>query len=451
MYNSPPTLLIPILMRLPRRLLALLLLWTWSICAVASTGLLDVLELAKMHDPELASAEAARRAGQEALPQARAALLPQLNASAGVNRTHRELESTSSTTQNYTNTSGALSLRQVLYDRQKFSTLDQAEARVAQAGLQWAKAEQDVALRAAEAYFNLLFAEDSVRLAQAKMAAITEQKTQAEQMYKGGVGTITDIQEAQARFDLAVAEELAAQNQLRNQRQALFKLTGRRLESVAPIIAPLPLNAPEPNALEPWLNAAREGALEVLLADKGREVAQFDVERARSQHLPVLEAVASTQWQGNTDLGYEQDHLSSMGLQVSIPLLAGGRVTSLTRETLARLDQALAETRLAQAESEQRAAEAFHGVNDSIARVRALEQAVRSSEVALDAARIGLDVGYRTSVDVLNAQQQMFNARRDLQQQRYTFIMQRLQLKAAVGALRMEDVAAVDQWTHKNP
>ncbi|MEF3194178.1 MAG: TolC family protein, partial [Halothiobacillaceae bacterium] len=251
------------------------------------------------------------------------------------------------------------------------------------------------------------------------------------------------------RLDLAIAEELEARNALKNRRQALFKLTHQYFESLAPIGESLPLEPPEPNVLDPWRESAHQGALEVLMAQKGVEVARLDVERARSQHLPVLEAVASTQWQSNTDLGYDKDHLSLVGIQLSAPLLAGGRIDSVTRETRARWEQALEELRLAQVESEQRAVEAFHGVNDSIARVRALEQAVRSSEVALDAARIGLEVGYRTSVDVLNAQQQLFAARRDLQQQRYAYIIQRLQLKAAVGDLHMEDVIAVDQWLKK--
>ncbi len=436
----------------PRLRFIPVLLAAFGAPAWAAPGLHDVLELARANDPQLASAQAARRAGQEALPQARSALLPQMSLSAALNRTQRELETTSGDqTQHYTNKQGSLSLRQVLYDRQKFMAYDQAEARVALAELEWSKAEQDAILRVAEAYFNLLFAEDSVKLAEAKKSAITEQKAQAEQMYKGGVGTVTDIQEAQARFDLAVAEELEAHNALKNRRQALFKLTRQYFESLAPIGEPLALEPPEPNALDPWRAAAREGALEVLLAGKGAQVARLDVERARSQHLPVLEAVASTQWQSNTDLGYDRDHLSLVGVQLSAPLLVGGRIDSVTRETRARWEQALEELRLAQAEGEQRAVEAFHGVNDSIARVRALEQAVRSSEVALDAARIGLEVGYRTSVDVLNAQQQLFTARRDLQQQRYAFIIQRLKLKAAVGALRTEDVAAVDQWLKKTP
>jgi len=420
--------------------------------AWATPSLNDVLELARANDPQLASAQAARRAGLEALPQARSALLPQMSLSAALNRTQRDLEIASrAQTQYYTNKLFSLSLRQVLYDRQKFIAYDQAEERVALTELEWSKAEQDMILRVAEAYFNLLSAEDSVKLAEAKKKAIFEQKTLAEQMYKGGVGAITDIQEAQARFDLAVAEELEARNTLKNRQQALFKLTHQYFESLAPIDESLPLEAPEPNALDPWRDAARTGALEVLIADKRAQVARLDVERARSQHLPVLEAVASTQWQSNTDLGYDRDHLSLVGVQLSAPLLAGGRINSVTREARARWEQAQEDLRLAQVESEQRTVEAFHGVNNSIARIRALEQAVRSSEVALDAARIGLETSYRTSVDVLNAQQQLFTARRDLQQQRYAFIIQSLQLKAAVGALRAEDVAAVDQWIKKNP
>jgi outer membrane protein len=415
----------------------------------AAPGLNEVYDLALQHDPDLAASEAARRAASEAVPQARAALLPQLSASAGLNRTHRELESTGAFTQNYTNRLGALSLSQVLYDRQAFLALDQADARVAQAELEFARAAQDLALRVIQAYTELLFAEDSLQLAEAKKTAIAAQREQAEQMHRGGVGTVTDIQEAQARFDLAVAEGLEAQNLLRVRRQALFKLTGLWLERVAPLSEDAPLSLPEPNDLDRWRDEARRYALEVRVAEKALEVARFDVERARSNHLPTLKLTGSSQWQSNTDLGYASDNLSSVGVQLAMPLLAGGRISSVTRETLARQDQAAELLRKAMADAELAAAESFHGVNDSVARVSALKQAVKSSEVALDAARIGLDVGYRTSVDVLNAQQQLFAARRDLLQQRYNYIQQRLKLKAAVGALSRTDLETVDQWLNK--
>ncbi|MDM7480984.1 MAG: TolC family outer membrane protein [Halomonas sp.] len=418
----------------------------------AAPTLLEVLDMARANDPQLAAAQAARLAGQEALPQARAALLPQVGLSATLNRTQREIE-TAVREQNlhYTNTTGALSLRQVIYDRQKFFTYDQAEIRVALAELEWAKAEQDLILRVAEAYFNMLFAEDSVKLAEAKKRAIAAQKSQAEQMYKGGVGTVTDIQEAQARYDLAVAEELEALHTLRNRRQALFKLTRQHLEQLATLREPLTLSPPDPYDLDAWRHAAREHALEVLLAEKRTQIAQLDVERARSQHWPILELVSSVQRQTQTDLGYDKDQIALVGLQLSAPLWAGGRIDSLTRETRARWVQAVEEMHVAQADSEQRAVESFHGVNDSIARIHALQQAVRSSEVAMEAARIGLEVGYRTSVDVLNAQQQFFAARRDLLQQSYTFVLQRLRLKAAIGALTTEDIVALDPWFEKNP
>lgn len=436
-------------MPLPR-FVFLAVLGALSPSAWAAPGLVEVFDLASQHDAALAAAEAARRAASEATPQARAALLPQLSASAALNRTHRELETTqSSITQNYTNKLGALSLSQVIYDRQAFLALDQADARVAQAELEFAKARQDLALRVVQAYTDLLFAEDSLRLAEAKKEAIAAQRQQAEHMYKGGIGTVTDIQEAQARYDLAVAEALEAQNLKRVRQQALYRLTGRWLESIAPLTDRPPMPEPEPNDLAHWLEEARRGALEVRVAEKALEVARYDVERARSNHLPTLRLVGSIQWQSNTDLGYASDNPSSVGVQLALPILAGGKINSVTRETQARQDQAAELLRKAILDAELAAAESFHGINDSIARVRALEQAVRSSEVALDAARIGLKVGYRTSVDVLNAQQQLFAARRGLLQQRYNYIQQRLRLKAAVGALGRNEIEAVDQWLAK--
>ncbi|MGB9670610.1 MAG: TolC family outer membrane protein [Halothiobacillaceae bacterium] len=426
-------------------------LMTQSYAAWAAPSLVDVFELAAQHDPALAAADAARRAVSEAVPQARAALLPQLSANAAINRTHREIEGINhnTTTQNYTNKLATLSLSQVIYDRQAFVALDQADARVAQAEYEFALALQDLTLRVSQAYSDLLFAADSLKLAESKKEAIAAQKQQAAQMYTEGFGTITDVQEAQARLDLAVAEALEARNLLRTRRQALFKLTGRWIEDVTPLRPDAPMPSPEPNDLDRWLEEARQHALEVKRAEKALEVARLDVERARSNHLPVVRLVGSAQDQSNTDLGYKSDSISYLGVQLSLPLYAGGKVLSVTREALARQEQAAEILRKAAADSESNAVESFHGVNDTIARVRALEQAVRSSEIALDAAQIGLKVGYRTSVDVLNAQQQLFSARRDLLQQRYNHILYLLRLKAAVGSLGPQDIETVDLWLAK--
>lgn len=425
----------------------LLLLQGGEGLAAPVAGVLEVYELAQRHDPALAAAEAARRAVQEAIPQARAALLPQVGLNVGMTRTQRELETlTSATTKDYTNRLTSLSLSQVLYDRQAFLGVDQADVRVAQAEFEYARAAQDLAMRVIQAYLELLFAGESLKLAEAKKTAIAAQRDQAEQMYRGGVAAVTDIQEAQARLDLAIAEVLEVQNLIRIKQQALFKLTGRWIEQVAPLAENIPLPLPEPNVLERWREEARRSALEVKVAEKALEVAELDVERARSNHLPVVRLVGSNQWQSNTDLGYAKDNLASIGVQMSLPLFAGGKVDSVVRETLARRDQAAELLRKVQGEAELAAAEAFHGVNDSVARVAALKQAVRSSELALDAAKVGLEVGYRTNVDVLNAQQQLFAVRRDLLQQRYNAVNQSMKLRAAVGALGRADLETVDSW-----
>jgi len=427
------------------RLLAMSLLLSGP--ALAAPDLAQVYALALNHDPEIAAAEAAWRASQELLPQARAALLPQLSASASVKPTQQHAQTASTDTRTYyTSRVASLTLSQVIYDQHAFLALDQADARVAGAAFEWQVARQDLILRVAQAYLDLLFAQDAVGLAEAKMQAIQAQQRQAEHMYQGGMGTVTDIQEAQARYDLARAEAIDAQNTLRIKRQALFKLTQRWLDEVSPLSATLPMPEPAPNDLAAWRKAALEGALEVLKAEKALESARYDVDMARSQHLPVLTMVGANTVQKTPDNVYQDNNNASIGLQLNMPLLAGGRTLSVTREALARVDQATQALALAGAESAMNATEAFYGVNNSIARSRALEQAVRSSEVALDAARIGLDVGYRTSVDVLNAQQQWFSARKDLLQQRYNFIIARLKLKAAVGGLTDDDIQSIQAW-----
>lgn len=419
--------------------------------AVAAPSLSAVYDLALRNDPEFAAAQAAHRAGVEALPQARSVLLPQLGGTVGLNRTRRELETVAagSSLKEYNNKIGTLSLTQIIYDRKAFLGLKQAAAKVAQADLAQAVAKQDLALRTAQTYAELSFAEASLRLAQAKTAAFAEQQQQAQQMYDAGQGTITDVREAQARYALAGAEELEARDALHVRQQGMYKLTGQNLSTVAALAEQAPMPQPQPNRLQHWLDKARSASLEVRAAGKTLEVAQYEVKRARSQHLPVLKLVGSGQWQDNTDLGYSKDNPTSVGVQLSVPIFEGGRVNAVTRETLARRDQANELLRGVALDSDIQVTEAFHGMNDSIARSHALKQAVHSGEVALDAAQGGFKVGYRTSVDVLNAHQQVFSARRDLLQARHNYILHRLKLAAACGVLERADLALVDKWLDK--
>lgn len=416
----------------------------------AAPGLIEVFDLATQYDPEFAGAKAARRAGQEAVPQARAALLPQIQASTSLSHTQRTLETTrSSSEQRYNSKSTTLSLSQVLYDRQAFLTRYQANARVAYANLEESRAWQTLALRTVQAYTELLYAEASVELADAKKAAFAEQFQQAEQQYKGGAGTIIDVQEAQAQQELANAEVLAASSQLRIKQQALYKLTGQAFEQVAPLSGQAPMPPPKPNQLAHWLTEANKNALEIQLASKAFDVSQYDVRRARSEHLPRLKLVGRGQWQENVTVGYTEDNPSSIGVELAIPLFEGGRVNSVTRENVAKRDQAAEQLRAAKLETESQVTEAFHGVNDSIAHAQALKQAVKSAEIALDAAKIGFNVGYRTSVDVLNSHQQVFLAKQELLRERHNYLLQWLNLKATTGLLKREDLKLIDQWLSK--
>ncbi|QTR52602.1 TolC family outer membrane protein [Thiothrix unzii] len=409
-----------------------------------------VYDLALRNDPEFAAAEAAHRAGVEALPQARSVLLPQLGGTIGLNRTRRELETTAGDSlKEYNNKNTTLSLTQIIYDRKAFLALKQAAARVVQVDLEQAIAKQDLALRTAQAYAELSFATASLGLAQAKTLAFAEQQQQAQQMYDAGQATITDVHEARARHALATAEEMEALDTLHIRQQAMYKLTGQSLKEVAMLAEQAPMPAPQPNQLQHWLDKARNSSLEILAAGRNKEVAQYEVKRARSQHLPVLKLVGSGQWQDNTDLGYLRDNPSSVGVQLSVPIFEGGRVNSVTRETLARRDQANALLRGAALDSDIHVIEAFHGMNDSIARTHALEQAVHSGEVALDAAQGGFKAGLRTSLDVLNAHQQVFSARRDLLQARHNYILHRLKLEASCGTLERADLVLVDKWLNK--
>ena len=423
-----------------------------------AADLLETFRAAQANDPVFAAARATQQAGQEKLPQGRSLLMPSinLNANSTFNDQTTQYHPTippilTNGTNRYNSNGYGVSLVQPLFRQQNWLVYSESELQAAQAELQLKIAEQDLILRVAQAYFDVLIAQDSVGLVNTQKTAISEQHEQAKRNFEVGSATITDTLEAQARYDLTGAQEIAAQNNLEIKRSALQQLINAKPGDLAPIGKELKLEAPQPADMEKWVDAAQLNNLQLAIAQAGADIAEKEVTRNRGGHYPTVDLVANyTQNNANGGgFGVGSDTTNkSIGVQLNMPLFQGGVVNSRWREAEANRERARQELENVRRNVAQQTRQAFLGVVSGVAQVQALQQALTSSESVLEASKLGQEVGVRTNLDVLNAQQQLFSTRRDLYQAQYDYLLSQLRLKQAVGSLGEEDLSKVNQTLH---
>jgi outer membrane protein len=426
-----------------------------------AADLLQVYRDALDFDAQYASARASRDAGQEKMPQGRAGLLPVIAASASTTWNdvdYRRRVPGAVTLDTQYNTNGySLTLTQPIFRWQNIEQYGQSKLAVVQADAQFAQAKQDLILRVSQAYFEALLAQDSLNLAQAQKKAIAEQLEAAKRNFEVGTATITDTHEAQARFDLATAQELSAQNELEIKRQVLRQVIGKVPESLAALRAQVQLQRPQPDDMTKWVEAAEAGSPLVAVQEAALEIADKEINKQRAGHLPTLDLVATrgrSSATGGLSTGVvvpfgSDTHTSTVGLQLTLPIFAGGAVMSKDREAVALREKARADLDNTRRSAALNARQAYLGVTNGMAQVKAYEQALVSSQSALDSNKLGYEVGVRINIDVLNAQQQLFSTRRDLAKARYDTLQAQLRLKAAAGSLGEDDVQAINALLEK--
>lgn len=425
--------------------------------AAHAADLLDVFRLARNSDAVYASARSAWTAAQEKIPQGRAGLLPQASLSASSQYNERRIRFRDLTlpvsNSQFVSDVLTLSVSQPLYRRQNNVVLEQARTQTEQADTQFAQAAQDLILRVAQAYFDVLLAQDTVAFAQAQKSAISQQLEQAKRNFEVGTATITDTHEAQARYDLTTAQEIVARNDLEIRNRTLQQLIGQATPVLAPLGQRLTLAQPQPASMEPWVEEAQRGNLQVRVAEAQLVYAGQEVERNRSAHYPTVDAFASmagSSTGAGLQTGVGNDTTSKIiGIQLAVPIYQGGLLNSRVREALANEDKSRQDLENARRTAELNARQGYLGVTNGLAQVRALEAALVSSQSSLDSTRLGQEVGVRTQVDVLNAQQQLFSARKDLAQAKYSYVMSLLRLKASVGALTENDLEQINGWLER--
>lgn len=426
---------------------------------LAAADLLQIYREARGNDPVYASARAARDAGRESLPQGLALLLPTVSASGFTQMNNIDIDYRGAlppATRDGNTNGYSLSLTQPLFNWQSIMLYREAGFKVAQAEAVFGQAAQDLIVRVAQAYFDVLASQDTLAFIQAQKTAISEQLAQAKRNFEVGTATITDTHEAQARFDLSASQEIAAQSDLEIKKSALQQIIGKLPDRLAPLKPTSALSPPKPNAMEPWVASAEEQNFAVRVQEAALEIATREIERSRAGHYPTLNLVgsyghnsASISTTGTVNIGTDSTS-STIGLQLAIPLYAGGGVNSLVRQAIANQERARQDLETARRSAAQAARQAYLGVNNGMAQVGALEQALISSQSALDSNKLGYEVGVRINIDVLNAQQQLFSTKRDLSKARYDTLVNGLKLKAAAGTLTEEDLEAVNRLLVSN-
>jgi outer membrane protein len=322
---------------------------------------------------------------------------------------------------------------------------------VAQATANFGSAKQGLLLRVAEAYFQVLGAEDNLNFTRAEQKAIAEQLKQAKQRFKVGLTAITDVHEAQARYDQSVAQSIAAENRLAVSRESLREITGQYFSVLAPLSKQSPLIAPDPQNIEQWVNTAKDKSLPLLAAEQAMRIAREEIARNRAGHYPTLDLVASqshTETDGGAFVTFtgKQTDDTRIGVQLNLPLYQGGLVSSQTRQAAYKYQQARELYEQQQRATERQTRNAYLNVLANISQVKAFRQALQSTRTALEATEAGYQVGTRTAVDVLNARREVFRAERDYAQARYAYILETLRLKQAAGTLGEQDLAAINRW-----
>jgi protease secretion system outer membrane protein len=434
--------------------LALLVSVNMTVCAQTSTmDLRQVYQAALEQDSSIRASRASADAGRERLPQARAGLLPQVSASAG--RNNNNLYSTSpnllgnpvTTNDKYFSDSRTVQLRQPLMNMQRWLQFEQAKSVIEEVEANLDRDLQSLVVRVAGAYFEALMSDDQLELVLAQKKTYTALVDAATKGLAAGSGTRTDIHDAQARLDMALAQELEARQNQDLTRRQLQMLINQPVSGLAKLnVMTMKLMGPDPSNLEDWTLKAEKNSPELKAMQARLDAARTEVSKSQSGHLPTLDAVAQWTNSGSENITrinsrYEN---KTLGLQLNVPLYSGGYVNSTIRQAVAEQTRAEESLEALRRDLGVRVHKEYRGVSEGVMRVRALEQAVRSAEQMMKSTQMSFKAGSRTQLDVLNAQQQYSMALRDLAQTRYMYLLSKIRLEMLAGNDKDETVGTIN-------
>lgn len=414
--------------------------------ALLAANLLDVYQDAVQKDPVLAAERARLETSRAQTRQATSNLLPQITASG----TYSVID-TEDAPDTINNTNLALEAQQVLFHGQAWFGLSAAKAAFAVAEANYIDAEQNLLLRVAEAYFNVLSTQDNLRSAEAEEQAIKRQLDQAQEQYDVGLISITNVLEARAAYDSARATRIGSEAALLISYEALEQITGVRYPQLASLSLNLPLTPPTPNDRQAWVDQALASSLALQAANAGLNASEQTLKAQRSQHLPIVTLFG--RYSKDSDLrnpnpntnaiGYDQ---TVFGVRADLEIYGGGRSSAAIRESTYALAEAQSNHDLAKRQVIQQTRSLFTQVNTDVLAVQARAQAIKSAESALEATRTGYEVGTRNIVDVLNAERALWAAKRDYDAARYAYVVNQLRLKRVAGNLQEQDLQDLNNY-----
>lgn len=425
---------------------------------VQALDLVQSYRLALQNDALYQAALAANRAGREAVPQALAQLLPNLSASGSRGKNATDSETPGFGGQilhghsDYTSANSTISVRQPLYRKYNFAQYEQAKSQEKNADAVLDKDRQDLLVRLSGAYFEALMAQEQLALVLAQKEAYDAQLQSAKRAFTAGVGTRTDIDDAQARYDMGLAQELEARQNVGFTQRQLQVIVNQPVDRLALLDAKrMELLPPVPNNADEWIARGEESNAELRALQANVEAARAEVEKARAGHYPTVDLYAQrSKSESDTNYTINSQYLTTaVGVQFNIPIWAGGYVTSQVRQAVANLEKAKQQYEGRRREISQQIRKEFQNVAEGVLKVKALEQAERSADQAVFSNQKGFQAGTRSQVDILNAQQQRMNTRRDLAQARYQYLMARIRLQGLMNSLNEDEMQLINDWLAK--
>ena len=439
-------------MRLSNKILLFLSLGSLIVTSsVKAENLSDVYELALKNDPLLRAAEATYRSGKENKSQGIAGLLPSLSISGSTNWNEYRVEE--QLIDQYNSNSYFANLNQPIFRLDKWFQFERGIALSDAASAEFAYQQQETMIRVASAYFNVLNSIDSLNAARAEEKAIGRQKDLAKKRFDVGLAAITEVQETQAAYDLTVVSRISREAQLDSAEETLTSIVGRDIKLLSPLIEEFEISLPDPLDRESWVSLGLKNNYQLKSAKLQRDAAQATARASASNHLPQIDLVGrisqSTSKQGkfggfiqNPLFGVEQD-TRQYSIQFTLPLFAGGAISSARRQAYANYDRSKEQAIYTERSTIRDVRSNHFGVQTQVANVTARKQALASAESALEATQVGYEVGTRNTVDLLDAQKRLFQAQRDYASSRYEYIISMLRLKASVGSLSPNDLLKI--------
>lgn len=439
-----------IVMQIPDlfKLITVVIIFAVASLTASATDLISIHQQARENDPVFKRAAAAQQMALESRQQSQAQLLPTLVFNAQISDYSQDVISGTALLFARKSQGYSLTLTQPIYHRENFVRLDQADAEIAQAKATFAAAEQELIIRTAQLYFDALAAKDNLDFSRAEKNALERQLEQTRQRFDVGLIAITDVHEARAAYDLVAAQDIEAENLLNSQFEALHELTNHDYKNLAVLGDTLELVSPDPADINSWSQQALNNNLALLAQHLATQIAQDNIKISRAGHFPQLDLNANHTYADSSggNFGARETRDNTVSLQLTVPLYQGGAVQSQTRLATAQYDQAVETLEQQKRSTIRQARDGYRGVLAATKRVNALLQAVISAQSALKASQAGLEVGTRTTVDVLEARRNLYRAQRNLARARYDYILFSLQLKQVSGQLQLSDLEHVNRW-----